>query len=78
MRSRASIPKRRHCKQRVRKRKPTGQFRSGDASEENSNMKRYLAVTLAVCLGSAGPVLAQAKPSPAEEAVVKADRARRS
>jgi len=38
-------------------------------------MKRYLALMFVVCLGSAGLVLAQTKPSPAEDAVVKADRA---
>ena len=38
-------------------------------------MKRYLAVMFVLCLGSAGLVLAQTKPSPAEDAVVKADRA---
>src|SRR5678815_5839751 len=38
------------------------------------NMQRYLAVMFVLCLGS-GLVLAQTKPSPAEDAVVKADRA---
>ena len=38
-------------------------------------MKRYLAVLFVLCTVSAGLVLAQTKPSAAEDAVVKADKA---